>query len=146
MHTNESSKSDNKPIKESKSKLSNYVNLKTIVAFIAGIALTLLVFFGVNMITKSIQDSAIAIDYETILDLSEYLGDGNIDSSWSVVSADPSISNIMLEAGHGFEGRSAILHFHKTGANDFTFTNASGEVFTFTISIDSKKNISIIRR
>lgn len=123
---------------------SRFINIKTIVAFIIGVTITLLAVFGINAIITAQQNSAQSIDYETILDLSEYIDE--VDSSWVIISADPSVSDIIRSSDVGFGDNTLVVHFHKTGANDFTFNGPDGETYTFTISIDKDNNISIFRR
>lgn len=127
-----------------KQTVANFINPKTIIAFIAGIALTLLVVFIAKPFSSTEQSEEGLLEYETLLDLSQYIPD--INPSWDVTSTDPSVSEIKFESGHGFDGRNMILYFHKVGANDFTFTSPSGETYTYTINIDEEKNISVYRR
>ena len=123
---------------------SRFINTKTIVAFIIGVAITLLVIFGIYAINNAQQNAAQSIDYETILDLSEFIDE--VDSSWMITSADPSVSEIRQASDVGFGDNTLVVHFHKTGANDFSFTGPAGESYTFTISIDKDNNISIFKR
>lgn len=119
-------------------------SLKTIAAFCAGVGLTLIVFLGINLVTKFREKGANSIDYQTIIDFGAYVGD--LDPSWTITPADPSISEIDFKSNVGFDGRTAVLHFHQVGANDFTLTSPSGEVFIYTVSIDQDKNVEVYRR
>ena len=122
-----------------------WINIQTIVAFIAGIVISLLVYLGIVLFNSSSQYAAgEPIDYETALDLSAYVE--NLDSSWTIKSADPSISDIIIDSTTGLSGNIMVLHFYRTGANDFTFTGPNGESLNFTISIDKNNNIEIYRR
>ena len=133
-----------KTFKAKLAKIRSVIDSKTIIAFAVGVILTLSAFITVYLISSAQQDQGRAIDYETILNINEYAE--NIDSSWTVVSEDPSISDVAFKTGYGFEGESIILHFYKTGANNFTFTSSTGESLTLTITIDDKENVSIIRQ
>ena len=122
-----------------------WINIQTIVAFIAGIVISLLVYLGIVLFNSSSQYAAgEPIDYETALDLSAYIE--NLDSSWTIKSADPSISDIIIDSTTGLSGNIMVLHFYRTGANNFNFTGPNGESLNFTISIDKNNNIEIYRR
>lgn len=121
-----------------------WINIQTIIAFIAGIVVSSLVYLGITLFNSSSQYTGEPIDYETALDLSAYID--NLDPSWTITSADPNVSDIVINSATGLDGNVMVLHFYRTGANDFNFTGPNGESLNFTISIDKENNISIYRR
>ena len=121
-----------------------FINPQTIIAFIIGVATSLLIVLAVTFLNNSRELTGEPIDYETALDLSAYID--NIDPSWTITSANPDISDITLDLSPDQEDNIMILHFFRTGANDFSFTSPGGETQNFTITIDKDSNISIYRR